>query len=506
MTTPNLTINNAILRAQEGLGDGTVYVSGTSAVPDQTNKRFFLPDWVKIADMPAGTDDLFNGYSMRFISSGNVYHIVDWVHGTAMATTFETPAPYDTGAYELRKTLYCSDALAANPAPMACDGLPSKKFKVRAANVAFTLDVHLPNLLRNGGFEESASAPGVGWGTGAGSFGLLLTGTILGSKTVRWNGGTNGNIFQTNVGPLKKAKTYRVAVKARSADGSTATGALGVGVIRNNQSAVELYAGFDPGIITTTPTWYVSPSFSPSADCDLAWWITYFNVANIGTATAIDVDECYFWEVVPVSALLAFGHNWDGSPGVQLQGSYAPLSRTGISGGTDFIDIISPTTAAVTGSGPFRVEVSAGPQIWPIYRIMITANAAFQYEVGELLLGQSWPWAFPPDLPVDPRARNYHRTHRRALAGSRSSALHSQRRIFQGLYSRVAAADLAILDGVFREAHVDRLEPFAIYWPGESGQPDIWPPTLVQHVSDEWRLPHRTRLDPDYSFDWEEVL
>ena len=93
MTTPIIYHKNALRIAEDGLGDGTIYASGPSAVVNQTNKTFDLTTISIIADLGADSDDLFNGYILIFPNGSNIpYHIVDWEASTDLATTFEPPA------------------------------------------------------------------------------------------------------------------------------------------------------------------------------------------------------------------------------------------------------------------------------------------------------------------------------------------------------------------------------------------------------------------------------
>ncbi len=526
MTTPNLTINNAILRAEEGSGDGTVYATATgtsNTVADaQANKRLTFTGWTPIADLPADTDDLMNGYVAVGPFTGDHYTIADWEAGLDRATLVETPAAIDIGdatylagrTWKIIKTLYAPDALASNPAFMACDGLPSKKFKIRAANVAFALDIYLPNLIGQGGFEELAAGafpssqqgPGI-WGGASSDWTVAASSPLLGSRMALWTiGAGDGLLDQRIKSALQKGKRYRLVLKLEAVFGAPNAGVIRID-INDLAAAVNIDADWQGSgvwnvpLATTGSQWFVSSDLIPDFTSDAIRLRIRGVWANRGAATHIRVDEVYLWEVVPVSALLAFGHNWDGSSGPAVVGLRCPLARTGVTS-ADYVDLLA--ASAVSGSSTLRRTWTVADP-FPIYRVTIQASTSFQYEVGELLLGQSLPLAWPPELPVDPSDRKYERAHRRALSGARTSAHYSQRRIFQGAYPRVPAADRAILDGIFREAHVDRLEPFAVYWPGESGQPDIWPPTLVQHVPDEWNLPYRNRLDPDYHFDWEEV-
>jgi hypothetical protein len=502
MSNPILTINNAAKRAQEGLGDGTVFASatGTSNTVDdaQTNKRLTFVAFTPIADLPAGSDDQFNSYVAVAVPTGTVYTVTDWVESTKTATVDEVPAAEDVGtgkAWDLRRTLYCPDADAAFPIHRAVNGFPAIKAKIRDASVALTIDAHLPNLVGQGGFEElpvaafpsTVQVAGKWWASSTDWQVTAAAAGMYGSRKAEWVPGSDSqNIRQLPllpVGGLKKGKTYRVIMKVQSVTGATGAGCLQVFVINDNGN-VNLDADWGTNGVWVLPAigtgaaWVVSPDFVPDVDSDssLLRLMIVADYANRGATTEVRIDEVSFWEVVPVSSLLAFGHNWDGSPGPLVRGYYASPSRDGITS-ADYVDLLA--AAAVSGSGPLRrtwtiADPPTSAQAFPIYRIQIAAHASFQYEVGELLLGQSFPLTRAPKLGMDPQARDYQETIQRTLSGAETVIVHSEPRVLAGTIPAPAAAELAVWNGAFRERHYStKREPFGVYWP------DHWPDSVL---------------------------
>lgn len=225
---------------------------------------------------------------------------------------------------------------------------------------------------------------------------------------------------------------------------------------------------------------------------------------NAGSATAVRIDEIYLWEVVPVSALLAFGHNWDGiGANLYVFGNRCQRSRTGFSSGTGTDDIYLVTAASVSGIAPVRqtwtvADPPTANQAFPIYTIYIPANANFQYEVGELLLAQVFACSRGPQF-MDYDARDYREEIQRTVSGSRSRTLYSSGRRGTLVFPSPSAADLAVWRGIFREHHRQNGEPFAIYWPGK------WDDPVLCHAN-TLEIPHHTTDLADVRLEIEEAL
>lgn len=504
MANPILTVNNAALRAAEGSGDGTIYATATSATVDQANKRFTLVGLAIIADLGADVDDKFNGYELYWPASKAYYLITDWEAALDRATVDDVPATTDIGACEIRRRLYCPDADAAAPIPRAVNGQPSIPAKIRAANVALTIDAHLPNLVGQNGFEElpvaaipTTAQPAGKWSCG-GDLAVSATSPLLGSRMAVWTpGASQTSLLQTLTGGMSKGKPYRVLLKLRAVTGATLTNAVKVRIKLPNGNDLDTdwnpgvgQGSYNPGIIGTAAAWYLSGELVPEADTAAPAIEIVLDPANKGAATAVDIDEIAVWEAIPVASLVAFGHNWDGAGGggaFTVRGYRCSPSRTSVAA-ADYAELAS--LAAVAGSGPFRAEFTAG--IFPIYRITLAANADYQYEVGELLLGQSWPWLSVPELGLDPQAREYDEQRRKTKSGAETRTLYAEQRRIETSIRTVKAADRAIWSGIFRERHRKGGEPFAAYWAGHWDEPLLF-------TCQELKMPYQT-IVPDVAF------
>lgn len=510
MANPTLYIANAILDAEQGLGDGTAYASGTSATVDQANKRFTIGGLSLIADLGDDTDDLLNGMLLYFPASGNRYHVTDWTAGTDQATVAETPATVDTGACRFLRTLYTYTALASHPAKQACDGVLAKLFKVQAANVALDLRVFLPNLLGQGGFEELAvgpisntySAPGVWYRLGAG-VDVVSSSALRGSRMGLWDGATDNYFAQRTLYSLTKGHRYRILLLAQAVGGNTSTGALQVQVTTINGTSIVVQA---LAAITTTATWYIV-DFVSGFDC-AATFILALTAANIGSATDVRVDEFYIWDITDApSALLAFGHNWDGITSVNVIGCRCDPSRTSFSSGTGTDDLSMITGVTVNGSGPVVQTWTVGSpptstQAWPVYRILIPANTAYQYQVAELLLAAKYSLGRSFRLGIDPEGRQDRDTVTVTESGAEQITIRTKPRILEGSFPHVSAADRAFWDVAFRERHFSgtKRDVVAVKWDGHLREE----PVLFR--CHKLRTPWQTPTVADVEMELREVL
>jgi len=415
-------MKSALKIAEDGLGDGTLYCSGSSAVPDQANKRFDLTTISIIADLGADADDKFNGYILYFPSSGNKYHIVDWEASTDLATTFEPPDVNDTGPWEIRAALVqatngSNDMLASNPAFMFTDGFPSIKGKQNAVNVSINLSLFLPNFLDQGGFEEllggdfPSAFPLNKWGVGAATPSdageWKITGAaILGARSGQVvPGGSDRFLFQSMRGrKFEKGKVYRVCLKASTIGTAPSGNPLKLAIF-NHQTGNHLDtdwhtdATWDIPSLTTTDTWFVSPPLIPEFGTEDARLQIHCDDSELGSATGLNIDEVYIWEEVDVQSLLVFNHNLDSAADVDIVGNYCSTSRSGLSG-AEQIQLASGTNP-VNGSNAFILETDVSPTIFPSYRIYFDPIGSSQYEAGQILLCEKWQFARYLFLPHD---------------------------------------------------------------------------------------------------------
>ncbi len=517
MAAPALYIRNALSLAEEGLGDGTTYAEAigvsNSLADAQTNKRLTFVSFAPMADMGADADDLWNGYLAYNAVTGNRYHIVDWVAGTDTATLFEVPESSDIvpsgQQWEFRRTLREGESAPDAPACRAVDGYPSIPWKGRAANVDQLIDVHLQNLINRGGFEESAvggfpssvQPPGIwysddAWSTGSNAL-------LLGSRAALWTAPGSGNkaLHQRLRFPLKQGATYRLIMKAYAIGGATASDFLRVDLINHNAGTLldatwDADGTWNVGAIGTSVAWFTSPDFIPDFDSDTArLMITAMN-ANRGGATSARIDEIYLWEVINVGALLAFRHNWNDAFPSSLpvvMGYRADPSRSGI-GADDFATLLS--LSQLSGTTPFLAEFP--PAIFPIYRIALPGNALIQYEAGQILLAEKWPWLSHPEIGMSPKDYQYQKKRQETLSGAETTILYNTRRAFKGKLSRIKALDQAIWEGVFRERHIGLEEVFAAVFPGQFDTPILF-------KCHEAKLTSNT-VRPDVDFDFLEAL
>jgi hypothetical protein len=419
MITSRFYYKNVLRRAEAGLGDGTKYATATGATSDQSAKTFVLAGLSIIADLGADANDKFNGYVLYFPASGNVYHIVDWVASSDTATVYETPDTDDTGACEIRLTLYEDDSDVAYPVCLAVDGRRETKWKANAADIVIYVPALLPNFVADGGFEQqSAGNPGDDWYSGSGDW-QIVDSVGSGMRGVRYveytKGATNAVLRQGLTGTFEKGKTYRIVmlVKALTAP-PAANDILRVYLLdKNVDTDLLLDADWEDGghwdpEITTSETW-VTSDFVPDQTTDrVRIWLTGRGSSGTwGGCTGFDVDELYIWEKISVDRLMVFDHNWDAGVWVSgdassiiVQGWYLNPSRTqttsadrenGLDGWTQ------------QGSEPILKTVTLSAD-YPIYRIRLNAKSWLTYEAGEIFLGPAMAFSKQMDFPFDPDA------------------------------------------------------------------------------------------------------
>lgn len=507
---PTLFIKNAIRLAELGLGDGTIYASGSAATPNVAQKTFALTGTTPIADLAAIVDDIFNGYILRFPASGNIYHIVDYVAGTATVTAYETPASGDTGAFEIRRRLVENKSAAGNPAHRLSDGQVFSPWKGSAANQAQRIDVYLPNLIGQGGFEELAagafpgaySAKGKWFNQAPADWAVSATSPLLGSRMAVWTpGGLDSLLIQALSSTFKKGRKYRLVLKAQAVTGATGNSGIDI-YIANRSTGSALSPGFTGGnpwslgAIGTSAAWFTSPDFTVDSDAAEARIEIIGRIANKGAATAVRIDEVYFWEQVNVGALAVFGHNWEGMPARNVYGLNCDGFRSGVVAGVDY-NIIGNVQA--TGSGPYLSEFT--PAIYPVYGILLDPFSLYAYEASEILLAEKWAWEYGPSRNPGAEDFQYDRARHKSRSGVVTSILHNEKRKFETDLKSISPADNDIWLKEFKPHHLDTDHPFAAKWDLAWGnQPVLWRNNL-----DRIKLTYPTPDNPDTQIDWEEV-
>lgn len=506
---PTLFIKNTLRLASLGMGDGSVYGSASSATPNVSQKTFALTGFSWIADVGADADDKANGHFLYFPASGNKYAIVDWVAATDTATVYKPPAATDTGACEIRRGLVENKSAAGNPAFRLADGQVFAAWKGSAANQAQQIDISLPNLIGQGGFEELAagafpsafSAKGK-WYSQA-DWAVSATTPLIGSRMAAWTpGAADRSLLNAFSSRLIAGRKYRIILKAQAVTGATNAGAIQI-YIENQITGTAIpgnFTGGNPwslGAIGTSAAWFTSPDFIADSDASEARIHIISRVANKGAATSVRIDEVYFWEQVDVGALIVFGHNWEGMPSSFVYGANCSVERTGLTAGVDYATLANPQAA---GSGAYLLEFT--PAIYPIYRIGLNPFSLYAYEAAEIILAQKWDWKFPPELPDDAEREEYDESTFKTRSGVVTRILHSKRRVPDLQLKLIDPIDVQIWQGAFKDHHLDPGHPFAAKWTGNWGDR----PVLFRSAEPAFSLPRRTPNYPDKKLEWEEVL
>jgi hypothetical protein len=510
---PTLYIKNAAKIADDGLGDGTIYATGSGSTADQDLKTFTLAGYSVITDI-ADVNDRWNGFILYYPASGNKYHVVDWVESSKVATTYEVPNTVDSGpavVYEIRATLYDDDAFAGNPAFFAVDGFPSIKYKMANPAIPTQFQVCLPNFIGQAGFEElgvgtfpSAIPSTVGtWWSGSDWDVAAQTGEMIGARMAVWGTVSDHQLSTVLTRKLEKGKKYRVAFKAETSSGTSNAGALRVNVRNLNTTASvdpnwETDAWWDVGVIGVNAAWYVSPDLIPDVTLDIgnAYLTIQGQVANQGSAATIRVDEVYMWEKVDVQALAIFNHNLSQTT-YDLWGAYVNDLERSNATAADRVQLVS--NESISTDGPYVNEISSA--IFPIYRLAVFAVSGKTWEAGQILIGEKWPWLFAPVMPFDPSQRIYTENRIRTLSGAEYRYLYNHYRKFAGTYQAVPAQDLAIFRNGFLEHHVKNGEPFGLYWAGFYDEA-----ALFRNIRPDFGTPYPRANFPDVNFDADEVI
>lgn len=493
---------NALRLAELGLGDGTIYASGSGATPNTGQKTFVVTGLTFAPYIGANVDDKFNGHLLYFPASGNRYHIVDWVASTNTATVYKNPASTDTGACEIRRALVCNKQLAGNPAHRLADG---QRFSLWNAASNNAIDVHLPNLIKNGGFESGSVSP---WeknfdGGSADGSGVNSVTPILGTYDVSLDIGNRTNVLYKNeiVEPMYKGRTYRLVFKGRKTGGSFVA----------DKFYFQFY--YQTANVAFTFTWTPitagssnAASWFPTLGTSNAWHVVDLvpdrdlpagsklaMVITTGATFGVSLDEIYLWEKVDVRSLLI----WDGLPSWAfnfLYGSFCAMDRTSASVGADSFIIINGGYQ----SGKDFVSVDFGSNPYPVFSIQFNDLT----QASEILLGEKWEWKFPPELPDDPEREEYNESRFKSRSGVVDRILHSKQRVPGMELKLIDPVDVAVWQGDFKAHHLDPCHPFAAKWDGNWGDRVI----LFRSTEPGFSLPRRTPNYPDKKLEWEEVL
>lgn len=494
---PTLYIKNALRLASLGIGDGTVYASGSIASANDINvsqKTFKITGLSIITDLGADADDKFNGHILYFPASKNSYHIVDWVAATDTVTTYENPASTDTGACEIRRALVCRESLAGNPAHFLADGQRYALWKTSGVSV---VEINLPNLLDNGSFESGSLTPWVKNVTGGTTDSTAINATtpILGARDLKISKGdrTLININQT-LRTMKKSRDYRLLFKARYSGVFTAN--LFEAKFVNSGKDVSLSAAVNGTIsgvsyfptLSSANTWHSVDVKAP------AWDVLNGGLQLLLTGTFdVFIDEIYLFEKVGVGALLIFDGGGFFSV-TEIAGWNCPRPRTGQVGAND--NFVLATQQNVTGGDAGVVEFASS--VYPSY----TLTFGDLSKASEILLAEKWGWKFSPELPDDAEREEYDESRSKSRAGVVTRILYSKKRVPNLQLKWIDPVDVPIWKGAFKDHHLDPCHPFAAKWDGNWGDR----PILFRSTEPGFSLPRLTPNYPDKKLEWEEVI
>lgn len=380
---------NVLQVAEEELGDGTVYGSGTMASISTTSKTFttnaggvtFIADVTEAAD-------IVNGFLLYFATSKNKYHIVDFESNISGSqdrfTVYEVPSSDDqTAAFEVRAAIVEKNSLTTKPAFFAQDNAILNQHEMRAANVAMDLYVMLPNFLEDGGAEEQTAGNVGGDWTAESTRWQIISGAnkLLGSRSfeMTWAGGTNAELRNVLARTLEKNKTYTLLLKAKTVGGNTLTGALAIKIQQNvtPNTLVDTAAfSWNPGIVTTTAAW-ISKDFSPTFTTEIAQLIINAVDANKSTSTSLVVDEVSIVEKISVERFLAANHTWNGVQNVEVRSVNCFPLRTSF-GASDRSSIV----AAFTSDGTSTIDKAITATNAPGYHVLVPAVSGKTWKAG----------------------------------------------------------------------------------------------------------------------------
>jgi hypothetical protein len=379
--------NSIPYKADQGQGDGTAYATFTGATIDASAKTMTLAGLSILTDAGADGDNKFNSYILKVTSSGNVYHITDWTAATDVATVAETPDSADTGAGEILLNVLDSAQTAANPIRNATDWRPFTLWKGTAAT-ASDIYFFMPNLIKDGGFEErAAGAIGGDWTAENGSWTVAAAaGSCLGSRMASWDTVADSELYADLTATLYSDRTYTVCFKAETTVGNLGAGGLEVKIRQKDSPNNLVDAGFGTAgtwkpTITTTAAWFTQ-DITPDFDTDTAQ--LYFDalLANKGTATALYVDEVYLWEKVTANNMIISDHNLNGSENMLARAAYCNPERTNY-GATDYTAI----QASFDQDGTETINKALTASARPVYHLQVPAEAGKTHEAGIIFIG-----------------------------------------------------------------------------------------------------------------------
>jgi hypothetical protein len=394
---------NTVRRAEAGLGDGTKYATGTGATVDQDAKTFVIAGLSIITDLGADANDLFNSMILYFPTTGNKYHVVDWVASSDTATVFETPDTVDTDACEFRLNIYEAASDADYPIHRVADGQLFTLWKGSAAAQAQEIQIALPNLIEDGGFESLAAgnlaAP---WTAETTAWQVSAASPLIGSRmAVYTKGASNDHLKQNLVGTITKGKTYRILFKAQAVTDNPPGATLAITLQQRvgANKLIQAASTWQP-TITTTAAWFentITADFS--TDLGELFINGLGSGGSWGSCTAIRIDEIYVYEDIAVDRLVALAHGFNNGEITSVYGCRCWPERTSFAYGNDAsanlasavdVDQTEPLIQTLTESN------------YPVWEIILTSATGITYEAGILFLGPTMAFTRQMNHPFDP--------------------------------------------------------------------------------------------------------
>lgn len=419
MANPKAVYENLLALAKAGRGDGTIYASGSTAVPNAGNKTFDLSPITFISDLTE-VDGVLKGYELVFLASGNTYLITDYVEATDLATVKDTPIATDAGAYEVRKTLWTPDFASASPLRLAADGRKHTSWIQDTVSTDADILAYLPNLIDDGDFE--AGSLGAYWGAagdGDSSQSEIATSEQFGDYLAQLSLGTTGTtsaIHQAGKEKLYAGRTYGIIFEARRLTGAVAD-AFDV-TLRYASGSPETYIPVTFTLIDTvndslgdlgqgtdnqwlpqieTAAAWQEAAFQVPEDIEAGDWNLWLNNTDSVNRRNVRLDGVYIWEIKQPGAFMISGHNFAGG---FPAGSHCTAYRlnphrsgTGVDDRQQLHDLDNPPV----GSEIIYERFTPTTSIFPVFRFFFGLVTGITFQASELWIGEEWSWSRPPN-------------------------------------------------------------------------------------------------------------
>ncbi len=486
MSTPTVLYRNLLYESNQGRGDGTIYAFGTTAVPTVADKTFVLTTVNIMDDLGADTDDLFNGYILKFDASEREYLVIDWDASSDLATTLDVPNAEDVGDWILRRVLYTVDFDPDNPVEHLQDGLLFQKWIDSGANKDATIQVAAPNGIDDGGFElNSLTDFWIVTQGGTGTVAINAVSPILGTYDCKLSVGDQSDvgIEQNGKIDLRTGYTYGLTLKAGGDGGQvigcwffleyaaagdspyfpltfTRTAAGSTDNIQNGGNGVNNI--WIPRITDVSAREEVT--FTVPENINAGDW-----VLKVSYLVGVDlfIDEIYLWEIGPTGStggaadqsdtLIIAGHNMAGgfAAGSDVRGlrCQADLSNYDSTDPSDDMDILIDLDAVtVDGNFPIHETFTASVSIFPIMEINLAAVSGKTWEAAQIHIGKTWVWDAHVTGDWRPNAGEIEVASSVSLSGIRRVSRKFDRRLFSGQVRGLSAEQygewLAFIDYV----------------------------------------------------------